>query len=227
MNRRPRDPTAPQIRAENIYQTLRNRICTNRIPPDSLLREEELAAEFSVSRSPIRKVLAKLEHEGLVEVRHGVGTYVTQIDEDALVEIYKARMSIAAVTGPYFVNPLTPEHAAMIEAYRARFLALSPGDANDFADVNLSFYRDVTGLIANTCLREVHRNLFYGTSRMWLIRLPELDWADTIAKVCDELDEITRAIRRSDPIGLGYAMRNGIAFNLSQFQLTREFDDQV
>ncbi|WP_162409089.1 GntR family transcriptional regulator [Acuticoccus sediminis] len=225
MTRRPRDPTAPQIRAENIYQTLRNRICTNRIPPDTLLREEVLAAEFNVSRSPIRKVLAKLEHEGLVEVRHGVGTHVTQIDADALVDIYRARMSIAAATGPYFVTPLTAAHADMVDTYRDRFRALTPGDANGFADVNLQFYRDLTGLIANTCMREVHRNLFYGTSRMWLMKLPELDWADTIAKVCDELDEITRAIRRSDPMALGYAMRNGIAFNLSQFQLAREFGE--
>lgn len=226
MQRRPRDPTAPQIRAENIYQTLRNRICTNRIPPDTLLREEELAAEFGVSRSPIRKVLAKLEHEGLVEVRHGVGTHVTQIDPDALIEIYRARMSIAAATGPYFVNPLTPDHAAMIDGYRNRFHALPLGDTNGFADVNMQFYRDLTDLIANTCLREIHRNLFYGTSRMWLIRLPQLDWVDTIAKVCDELDEITRAIRRSDPIGLGYAMRNGIAFNLDQFRLAQDFAER-
>jgi len=223
MARRPHDPTAPQIRAENIYRTLRNRICTNRIPPETMLREEELASEFNVSRSPIRKVLAKLEHEGLVEVRHGVGTHVTPIDADALAEIYRARMSIAAVTGPFFVNPLTAAHAAMIEDYREAFRTLVEGDTNGFADVNLSFYRDLTNLIANSCLREIHRNLFYSTSRMWLLKLPELDWSETIAKVCDELDEITRAIRRSDPVGLGYAMRNGVAFNLSQFQLAQNF----
>ena len=71
--------TAPQQRIAASYQEIRYRICTNRYPPDTLLREEELAREYSVSRSPIRRVFSMLEHEGLVEVKHGIGTLVTRI----------------------------------------------------------------------------------------------------------------------------------------------------
>jgi DNA-binding GntR family transcriptional regulator len=210
-------PPGSQARADHIYQTLRNRICTNRVSPDEVLREAELASEFNVSRSPIRRVLAKLEHEGLVEVRHGVGTRVTRIDAGALIEIYNVRMSIAAQTGPYF-KQLTPDHAAMFDRHKALFQALAPGDIHGFADTNLAYYADLTEMIENTCLRAIHRNLFFSTSRMWLIQLPLVNWQRTIDSICEELDEITRAIRHEDPTGLGYAMRSSLAFNINLFR---------
>ena len=91
---RPR--SAPQQRIVAIYQEVRYRICTNRYPPDTVLREEVLAKEYDVSRSPIRRVFSMLEHEGLVEIKHGIGTIVTRIEPDQLAEVYEVRLILAA-----------------------------------------------------------------------------------------------------------------------------------
>ena len=92
--------TALQQRTETIYQTVRHRICTNRDPPDTLIHEEVLAKEFSVSRSPIRRVLSKLEHEGLVEIRHGVGTrHADRESVDSLVSRTDRRRSRSRPAG--------------------------------------------------------------------------------------------------------------------------------
>lgn len=221
MYNRTSKPSGLQLRAEKIYHVIRNRICTNRLPPDTILREEDFAQEFGVSRSPIRRVFAKLEHEGLVEVKHGVGTRVTGLDEDALVEIYEIRMMLAVQAGPFFVDPLLPELAEKFLFHKAAFQTLLPHDVNGFADANLNYFLDITALIANDCLRELHRNLFFSTSRMWLIQLPLVDWHETMQSVDEEVQDVIRAIQFADRDRLGYVMRNSMAVNLRRFLAAR------
>src|SRR5262245_62524476 len=84
--------TPSRERFERLYATMRDRICLLEYKPLEHLSEEELAAEFNVSRTPIRRVLSRLEAEGLVESRHGVGTIVTKISFAALSQVYQLRM---------------------------------------------------------------------------------------------------------------------------------------
>ncbi|MBV9219252.1 MAG: GntR family transcriptional regulator, partial [Methylobacteriaceae bacterium] len=58
-------PTPSRERFERLYRTLRDRICLFDYPPGGRLSEEELAKEFSISRTPVRRVLGRLEAEGL------------------------------------------------------------------------------------------------------------------------------------------------------------------
>ena len=47
-------------RFERVYNVIRNRICLLEYEPGARLGEEELAREFGVSRTPIRRVLSRL-----------------------------------------------------------------------------------------------------------------------------------------------------------------------
>ena len=62
---------------ERIYLVLRNRISLLDYAPGQRLSEEKLAEEFGVSRTPLRRVLARLEDEGLLKSVQSVGTIVT------------------------------------------------------------------------------------------------------------------------------------------------------
>ena len=46
------------------------------LPPGTRLRQEALAEEFGVSRTPIREALRKLQASGLVELRPNRGALV-------------------------------------------------------------------------------------------------------------------------------------------------------
>lgn len=204
------DLTQPQQRTLAIYKEVRRRICTNRYPPGELLSEEALANEFKVSRSPIRRVLSRLEQEGLIEIRHGVGSRVTGISPALLESAYEARMALAVASAPFIrLDPPEAAHQALVRA-RAEFRAIRPGDVSGFADVNTRYYETVTGLVSNDILREVMRSLFFQTSRIWLMGLPRMDWPLTIERICCEVDELTRAIDVGDSIALGLLMRNHI-----------------
>src|SRR3546814_13418120 len=92
-------PSPAQERFARIYHALRDRICLLEYPPGLRLSEEEIAQEFDVSRTPVRRVLARLESEGLVEARHGVGTMVTSVDIRGLEQVFQLRMELAVPTG--------------------------------------------------------------------------------------------------------------------------------
>ncbi|MGH1484160.1 MAG: GntR family transcriptional regulator, partial [Geminicoccales bacterium] len=70
----------PRQRAKQIYEELRGRICLLDYEPGAIIKERELANEFGVSRTPLRRVLQKLESDGLVLSKQGHGTVVTEID---------------------------------------------------------------------------------------------------------------------------------------------------
>lgn len=202
--------TPSQQRTDLIYSTIRQRICANHYPPDTMIYEEDLAKEFSVSRSPIRRVLSKLEHEGLVAIRHGVGTVVTRVSPADLEEVYDIRMILALTSGPYFMDPLPENEITFFTARREEFLALPAGDVSGFGEVNIRYYMGLTEMVTNSHLREFQRSLFFQTSRMWLLLLPDMPWEETIQAVADEIDEIIRLIRVQDPRGLGFITRNHI-----------------
>ena len=125
-------PTSARERFERIYRILRDRICLLEYAPGSHLSEEELAQEFEISRTPVRRVLARLESEGLVQSVHGVGTIVTDVDIEELQQVYHLRMELAELIGKLCpivrappracskATPLSAEKAANRSSHRSR-----------------------------------------------------------------------------------------------------------
>lgn len=202
--------TPPQQRIAAIYQEIRYRICTNRYPPDTVLREEVLAKEYAVSRSPIRRVFSMLEHEGLVEIKHGIGTLVTRIEPDELDDVYAVRMILAEAMGPCIEMPIPVRVRDFFSQCGNEFLALEKGDTIGFAETNIRYCIGLTELTDNTTLREIQQKLFFQTSRMWLLLLPSMPWEETLYTVHNETAEVVRRIESGDPIGLSHAIRNHI-----------------
>lgn len=74
-------PIAPQI-----YAALRQRFVDNRFPPGAVLSETVLAAQFDISRTPLRAAMQQLAAEGLIETRPQVGSVVAPLDLGRLEE---------------------------------------------------------------------------------------------------------------------------------------------
>ena len=75
-------PRRPRTLGLALVEALGERIRDGRLATgDKLPTESEIMAEFGVSRTVVREAISKLQASGLVETRHGIGTFVLGLAE--------------------------------------------------------------------------------------------------------------------------------------------------
>ncbi|WP_210256053.1 GntR family transcriptional regulator [Chelativorans sp. Marseille-P2723] len=215
-------PRISRARFSHIYLTLRSRICLLDYPPGQRLREEDLAAEFHTSRTPVRRVLARLEDEGLLRSVHGVGTIVTDIHIDELQQVYQLRVEIAELIGK--LHPVHPGREEM-DVYkkllsRCEALMEKP-DAREFARLNMEFFHLLMRLTGNEPLKAISERLYYQTNRIWLKTASELAQYDDvllneISVFQREMTDIVAAIECGDLHVVGHIRRAHIAMSFAR-----------
>ncbi|MGE0118285.1 MAG: GntR family transcriptional regulator [Dongiaceae bacterium] len=205
-------PTPSRERFERLYATIRDRICLLEYRPLEHLSEEELAAEFNVSRTPIRRVLSRLEAEGLVESRHGVGTIVTSIGFETLGQVYQLRLELAILIGRLTPIPRSAEDLARVRALLARFDGLErEPDPKALSRLNMDFYQELRAMTGNIPLRDISDRLYFMTHRIWMASLPHLYLQDEIVIFRREVADILAAMEIGDLDAVGYIRRSHIS----------------
>jgi DNA-binding GntR family transcriptional regulator len=200
----------------DIFETLRDRICLLDYPPGTVLREAELAAEFGVSRTPIRAVLQQLAHGGLVAAKDGVGTIVTDLPRTEIRDIYLMRMKTAELIGAMDPLPLDPALGLAIAGLRAQAADLQDQfDIHAYWRINHELHLLIGGVIGNTALREIWDHFYFKSARHWYQHARN-STEDVSKALVAELDEVLRAVNEGDATALGYVQRNSIAYGLAR-----------
>jgi DNA-binding GntR family transcriptional regulator len=209
--------TPARQRFVHLHETLRTRICLLEYPPGERLSEEALAAEFGVSRTPLRRVLGWLEAQGLLKSVQGVGTIVTDVDIEALSQVYQLRMELAEMIGKLSPVAPTPETVARFRKLRAESLALMEmPDPRKFAELNMEFFHALLRLTDNRPLQEISERLYYQTSRIWLKSIGHLNLAEEVAIFCREIDDILGAVEIGDLEAAGHIRRSHISMSFTR-----------
>jgi DNA-binding GntR family transcriptional regulator len=212
-------PTIARERFERVYNVIRNRICLLEYEPGARLGEEELAREFGVSRTPIRRVLSRLEAEGLLESRHGVGTFVTTVDFDSFMQVYQLRMELAVLIGRLDPIPRSEDDLNRVRAILKRCddLLKAP-DSKAIALINMEFFQELAAMIGNQPLKEISERLYYLTHRIWLTSMPSLNLGDEIVVFRRELADILAAMEIGDLESVGHIRRSHISMSVKRLQ---------
>ncbi|HEY6630463.1 MAG TPA: GntR family transcriptional regulator [Rhizobiaceae bacterium] len=209
----PRPPSARE-RADRIYRILRERICLLEYAPGSLISEEELAQEFEVSRTPVRRVLGRLESEGLVQSVHGVGTLVTDPDIEELQQIYHLRLELALLIGKLTPIPRSREDLDRIRALIARCdTDALRSDQRAFLRLNLDFFNELNAMIGNQPLREISERLYFQVARVVLKLMPKLGLAEEFTAFRREMEDILAAAEIGDYDAIGHIRRAHISMS--------------
>jgi DNA-binding GntR family transcriptional regulator len=74
-----------------VCERIRSQILSGELKPGAKLTEQDLAAEFDVSRTPIREAIRQLEVERLVSRTPFVGVTVTQLRPQEVIELLEIR----------------------------------------------------------------------------------------------------------------------------------------
>jgi DNA-binding GntR family transcriptional regulator len=206
-------------RFERIYKAIRDRICLLEYQPGERLGEEELAREFHVSRTPIRRVLSRLEGEGLLESRHGVGTFVTDVDIDSLAQVFQLRMELAELLGKLDPIPRGDDDLARVRALLVRCdKLLKKPDPKAYARLNMDFFQELGAMVGNAPLREISERLYYLTTRIWLKSVPHLNLPDEIEVFRREMADILQAMEVGDLEAVGHIRRSHISMSVKRMK---------
>lgn len=208
---------------ERMYQVLRTRICLLDYAPGQRLSEEKLAREFGVSRTPLRRVLGRLESEGLLKSVQSVGTIVTDIDIDELSQSYQLRRELAELIGRLCPVTVTGE---LVERFRDILrrcddLVARP-DPRRFAQINMDFLQILLDLTENEPLREISERLYYKTTRIWIKSIARMDLTEEIQIFRREVADVLGAVEIGDLEAVGHIRRSHISMSFTRLRRSRE-----
>ncbi|MFZ7101441.1 MAG: GntR family transcriptional regulator [Peptococcaceae bacterium] len=79
---------------DKAYKAIKASIINQDFQPGTQLNERELAERLGISRTPIREALKKLENDGWVKTEPWLGTFVMDILENDIEEIFQIRTAL-------------------------------------------------------------------------------------------------------------------------------------
>lgn len=135
---------------DEVAQLLRERIYAGVFPPGTKLRQEQLADQLRVSRTPLREALRVLERDGLVQSEPGRGVRVVEADPALLVEAYGLREVVDGAAARLAAGRATPADVARLRAHLAvQRDAVDPWDAAAYTLTNVEFHTTLMELSGN------------------------------------------------------------------------------
>lgn len=138
----PRAP-APRLDERALYEQvaekLRGRILAHTLGPGSWIDEQTLAAEFGISRTPLREALKVLASEGLVTMKLRRGAYVTEVSERDIAEVYHLLALLESDAAAVVARAATPAELAELEGLHRELEAMA-ADRDRFFAANERFH---------------------------------------------------------------------------------------
>jgi len=129
-------------RAAFVQQKLRAAIHAGRYGPGERLRETEVADWLSVSRTPVREALRRLEAEGLLTFVPWRGVVVAELDRRQVTELYAMRTILEGAAARLAARHVGEAEIDLMEGLLTRAKA-AVGDAETLAVLNRQFHQAI------------------------------------------------------------------------------------
>lgn len=205
------------IDSDTIYEEILERICLLEYSPGAMLSENALASEYGVSRSVMRRVLWKLEQDGLINISKGSGAVVTAVDIKSLKEVYVVRQKLIELVGELRPVRITDDIITNLETLQQQTQEIrGQYDPKALGRLYYSFHLEMLKAIRNTFLSEITDKLYHRTARVWLQLLPDLNWEEEVDLMVDEIQGVLEALRNSDMPTVAQVRREHMAMLLQR-----------
>ena len=215
---RPRSLTVELVEAVGDRIRDGSLACGTKLP-----READLMTEFGVSRTVVREAMSRLQAAGMVETRHGVGTFVVgpgdatafRIDPEQLatlqevIDVLELRIALETESAGLAAARRTEAHLQAIGAALAAFgAALEAGQ--DAVGADFQFHLEIARATGNRHFVDLMGTL--GASMIPRARLaptlpPAAQQSVYLTRINVEHQSVLDAIARQDVEGARAAMR--------------------
>jgi DNA-binding GntR family transcriptional regulator len=169
-------PPSRSSLAEHAYRKLKEGILASTYPPGFTATEAEIAARLSMSRTPLREALLRLQAEGLIEVTPRHGLHVLPLYAADLREIYELLGCLEATAAEMLAKRGLPadsiEFRDLEEINERMRLALEQGDRRTWATMDERFHRCLVEQCGNERIRRVVFNVWDQSHRARMLAAP-------------------------------------------------------
>lgn len=184
---------------ERIYAIIKDLAVEYEFRPGQKINEAELAAQLSVSRTPVRAALNRLERDGFVVTVPNKGFYARDITPDSVRELYELR---AAVERAAFVlacqRASDGDLESTIAAWERHNSLTEEGSWAKIALADEAFHMALTRLSKNEQMALALESI---SSRIRFFRRIALETLPQRSKSYQEHADIIEALRQRDAAG--------------------------
>lgn len=187
---------------------IREAIYDGRIAQGARMREEKLATEFGISRTPIREALLILQTEGFLVAEPNRGSVVKTYSTEEIVDLYDTRAAIESFAASLAVKNVTTDVIEALDESCGRFAAsVKTNDVLALTHENSTFHRTILEITHNSTLQDVVNSV----SRLPLIYRAYYWYSDQGRLIALHYHEqITRALEVRDTMRVEGLMKEHI-----------------
>ncbi|MDX1284647.1 MAG: GntR family transcriptional regulator [Draconibacterium sp.] len=158
-----------------VYKRLKAMILANEFKPGEKLGQEQIAQMFGVSRMPLHKAFQMLENEMLVENLPRRGFFVTEIDNQRLLDAFECREALEGIAVRRATKVITKKELLSLKALFKPFIGKKKIDVKKYTEADQEFHNSILRISGNQVLQkfEIVKNITSQTYRGGLIRGPE------------------------------------------------------
>jgi DNA-binding GntR family transcriptional regulator len=183
--------------ADQVYARIKRMILSGELRAGERIPEERIAAEFEVSRTPIREAMRRLEEYGLVHLKPRSYAEVARVGADDADRIAEVRASLEGLGVRLLAEHATSEDCTELRALAAECDKLvKKGEPAAIFEIDGRLHLEIARRSGNPCLLEFMERL---DAKVQLARLVKCPTLDHIAAAVAQHAPIIDAICAHDP----------------------------
>ena len=185
---------------DKIYVSLKEAITSMNIYADDAelrLDERRLSEQLSISRTPVREALARLEQEKLVQIVPRRGVYIVRKTKVEILEMLTVWAALESMSARLITLNATDD---VIASLRSLLTNYSEGQVDDhideYSENNINFHQAILRMSGNQLICDTADNLFI---HMRSIRARTIGEEDRAQRSIVDHMQIVEAIEARDP----------------------------
>jgi DNA-binding GntR family transcriptional regulator len=183
--------------SEFVYRSLKERIISGAVAPNTRLVEVGIADEFGVSRTPVREALKRLTAEKLVLTDPARGMVVHSPDASEIEDVFVIREALDGLATRLAAHRIKPIELSRLQVILESMQEAVVADRRDQVVIaNVRFHDIIYGAAGNEMLERIARDL-----REFVRRFTTLHFAspERVEDVLREHIAILTALKNHDP----------------------------